>query len=613
MSEALLRIVSGFRVFWLDPATAKMIPAVRGGDGPDEGAAPEVPANFDGLNDDDLRDLHGKLQARYEAEKGEAKTRAQVETLKAYREAQARIVTELTGRAQEAADVATALETLAETPQLPDPEAPADPEDPEEPKPEEPEAPAEPAAPTPEAQLTQAIAAALAKALTPEGIAAERAPQTPAEKAPAVAKKPATAMTAAAGQSVIPFGEEVDLARIGEIVDNIKGRMGGEREEVKAKIASIPSYEEMHIPVLSTSNSTEQNDALIHEAVLAHQARRYARMGKTPTPAMTAAICDPLDIIREIPDYVSQDDPFASIFPSRPISRLGFQFSQAIALSAVSDGVQAGWDDADQASVDPDDSSTWKPVFDIVCESPCTVRADAASAGARFDVTTEMSSPERIRDVMSKLTAARIRARTLQMLGKVDALSLQWTRTGDYSLFPDTVYAVNDVLARTTYPERLNIEDYTLVLPWGFGLYLVTDIQGKEFLNSADFEAGKAEVIAELQRILGVDVVELRDNTGSNGGFAALPAVATPAALNDTPCVWDLRLLHTPSGLYGSTGLVDTGILSSPDLARMNKRQWFQEEFALLTKHGSPPWSKITLTSAASGSRAAASTKLACA
>jgi hypothetical protein len=601
----ILIVIEGFRAFWLDPHTARVIPLVRGGDGPlpAEDAPPEIPSDFTALADDDLRSLHAKLEERFTAEKADAKTKAQVDALKAYREAQGRIVAEVTRRQTEAAEVTEALKALDTSVDLPPEEEPAPADDAA-----DKDKPAEdaPAAPAPEA---------MAAALTADGIAAARAPQTAAEQAPVAHARPRMAMTAAAGQQVVPFGQEVDLDRIGAIVDKIKYDLKPNgRENVKAFVASVGGYEDMGselgTAILSTANGAQRNDALIREAVEAHMARRAERMGRQPK-AQTAAICDPLDIIREIPDYVSQADPISSVFPSRPISRLGFNYTPAIALSAVEGGVFVDWDDTDQDGVDPTDESTWKPVYDATCGSPCEVTAVASGAALRFDVTTEMSNPERVRDIMSKLTAARIRARTNSLLTKIDTLSIQWTRTGDYSLFPDSVYAINDALTRMQYPERLDAEDYTLIAPPGYGNYLVIDVMGKEFLGSEEYAATKQRLLSHLSDVCdGIEVVEMRDEPGTL--YPALPAIATPTALSDNPCAWPLRLVHTPSAIYGSTGVIETGIESSPSLARMNKRQWFQEEWTLLTKHGAPQWAKITLTSAASGSRAAASTKLAC-
>ncbi len=604
----ILIVIDGFRRFWLDVERVKLVPYVAGGDGPvDEGAAaPEVPADFTGLSDDDLAGLHGELEAKYSAERPAAQTKAQIDKLRGYREAQARIADEVKRRIAEKAENAEALKALDETTPLPE-DAPAD-GDPAAPA-ETLETPAEPAAPSDApAPAPEAIAASL----TADGVAGARKAQTAAEKAPAPAKtRPRAPMQAAASQTVVPYQQEVTLGDIGRIADKVKSDLRPVREVVRAYVASVPAFEDMGDigqELLSTANGAQRNDALIREAVEAFNARRAERLGR---PAVkTAAICDPLDIIREIPDYVSQADPLSGAFPSRGITRLGFNFTPAVSLAAVAEGTQFGWDDTDQASVDPTDPDTWKPCLDATCPSPCTITAVASTGCLTFDVTTEMSNPERIRDLMSKLTALRIRDRTIGLLDLMDGLSVDFTHTGDYSLMPDAIYAIGKVLPRLVYAERLDAEDYTLFLPPGFAESLVIDINGKEFATSEELGQQAAAAARHIGDVFGLEVIRLRDETDAL--FDALPAVATPTALDDGPCAWPLRLIHTPSALYGSTGVIDTGIQSDPQLARQNKRQWFQEEFVLLTKHGSPPWAKITLTSASSGSRAAASTKLTC-
>lgn len=604
----ILIVIDGFRRFWLDVERVKLVPYIAGGEGPVGSApeTPEVPANFDGLSDEDLTDLHGRLEAKFTAERPDAATKAQIDQLKGYREAQKRIADEVTRRRAEVAENAEALKALDETVGLPGDEPdPEDAETPAEPAetPAEPATPADAAAPAPEA---------IAASLTAGGVAGARQPQTAAEKAPAPAKtRPRAPMQAAASQTVVPYQQEVTLGDIGRIADKVKSDLRPVREVVRAYVASVPAFEDMGDlgqELLSTANGAQRNDALIREAVEAFQARRAERLGR---PAVkTAAICDPLDIIREIPDYVSQADPLSGAFPSRGMTRLGFNFTPAVSLAAVAAGTQFGWDDTDQASVDPTDPDTWKPCLDATCPSPCTITAVASTGCLTFDVTTEMSNPERIRDLMSKLTALRIRDRTIGLLDLIDGLSVDFTKTGSYSLLPDTIYAIGKVLPRLLYAERLDAEDYTLFLPPGFAESLVIDKNGKEFADSAELSQQADAAARSLGALFGLEVIRLRDETDAL--FDALPAVATPTALDDGPCAWPLRLVHTPSALYGSTGVIDTGVQSDPQLARQNKRQWFQEEFVLLTKHGSPPWAKITLTSASSGSRAAASTKLTC-
>lgn len=556
----------------------------------------QVPDTFEGLSEDDLRELHGRLQSRFEEERSAATTRAHADALRGYRQAQERIKAELENRQREAADVASALSELDEPIGLPDPAAPGEPEKPKAEGGVEGEGEAKPdAAAKPDATVPLPQAAA---------IAAARQQQTPAEQQPEPARAK-VAMTAAAGQNIERFGNEISLARIGQAADSVKDAMKRADGETRAYIASLPGYEStpgLGVPILSDNNSVSENDRLIREAVEAHMARRAEWMG-LPAPR-TAAICLPLDIIREVPDYTTDADPLGDALPQRPAGRLGFTFTPAITLAELASGVQAGWNDVNQAAVNPANQATWKPCVDIACPTPTTVTAEAVTACVTFDVSTEMSNPERVRDILLKLSAMRTRVRTIRLLNLITGLSVNYTDTGDYGTWPAVVDDTERILERAVYAERLERSDYTLFLPPGLVAAIISDLQGKAYLAQQEYAEGQAEVLARLRSTFGVDVVDLMDEV--TAPFAALPAVgaANAVQLPAHPASFKLRFVHVPSALYFSTGEMETGIQSDPQLARQNKRQWFSEEYVGLTKHGAPPWFQLTLTTCPSGARA---------
>src|SRR6185436_9081746 len=121
--------------------------------------------------------------------------------------------------------------------------------------------------------------------------------------------------------------------------------------ETRSIVASIRPYSEMaefasgDVPLLGTG-SPEQNSAWMRET---REAFLAAMRGET-LDARMAAICEPLDILRDIPDAFNTAEPVRAIFPSRPASRLGFQYFRSVGLANVIGAVNL-WDETDQAAV----------------------------------------------------------------------------------------------------------------------------------------------------------------------------------------------------------------------------------------------------------------------
>ena len=166
-------------------------------------------------------------------------------------------------------------------------------------------------------------------------------------------------------------------AELGVAIDRAKRGTPGQ-----TMLASIPSFETDpdDLPMLlSERNGATVNDELIREAVQDWGDRVHGRE-PIQASARQGAICQPYDIIREIPDAFVTDTPVADIFPSRPAGRGGFQFTPSGTLSDVVGAVDI-WTEADQAAVNPASSATWKPCVDYDCPDtrpPCSRRSRSA-------------------------------------------------------------------------------------------------------------------------------------------------------------------------------------------------------------------------------------------
>ena len=409
-------------------------------------------------------------------------------------------------------------------------------------------------------------------------------------------ERPKVAYIAGAGQSAFAQGVELDSQMLADAWESRRTsiRPGAEGGIARAVVANLPGFEQtkdLGVELLSRSNTVERNDALIAEAVEAWEAKQAG----AEVPAHMAAICDPLDIIRDIPEDGNNSTPFSDLFPSRPMSRLGFTYTPASALSVAASGVNV-WTESDQGSVDETDPSTWKPAVHIECSSPTEVKAEELVTAVTVDNSTEMSSPEKVREFMAKLATARAREREQYLIGKFDGEAAAYTYGAaggtDEGTFIQTMRAILGLLPVLTYGERLNEQTYTGVLEPHFVNKLKLDAYAVGEKEAAE------DPVGFIERETGVRFVTLRD-------FATTPSWTTGAsgAIADFADADVIRMVPAGHYIYGATGEQSTGWQTDPQLARQNRMQAFSSEWLLMAKHGVAPSVKLTLTSAASGVR----------
>ena len=299
-----------------------------------------------------------------------------------------------------------------------------------------------------------------------------------------------------------------------------------------------------------------------------------------------------------IPEVGTDETPFASAFPSRPVGRLGFQFTQPASIASTNGAITV-WTESNQNSVDPADSSTWKPCVNIACSSPTEVKAEELVTCATVDSSTQMSSPERVAEFMHLLGVQRSRRREQYLLGKFDATASAYTFAGTYGALPSLIQAVATLLPQLLYVEREDVANYDLVLEPGHFAKLSYDETNKAYTDPADVKAALASA-------LGLNVIVLRDFKAASP-FQTPPtpggASATLAEIPDTNVV---RIVPSGAYIYGSTGEESTGWQTDPQLARQNRQQAFSAEWLMLAKHGGSPAATISVTAVGNGSRPAA-------
>lgn len=420
--------------------------------------------------------------------------------------------------------------------------------------------------------------------------------------APSVPAKAVVAYTAGAGQRAFSQGQDLtwdSLARAWDSCRNL--RPGTDGAQAQAVVAGLPAFEDtegLGVELLTVGNGVEKNDRLIADSVDVWRLRRTGQ----EIPAHVAAICEPLDIIREIPSCGETDTPFTDIFPQRPIGRLGFTFTRGSSAAAVDGAITLIDIDDFEAQLDEGDVETWKPCIPINCATPATVTAEELVTCVSVQTSTEMSSPERVQEFMHKLRVQRARRREQIQLARFDVTASGYNFSGHngYGSLPSLVEAVETLMPQLAYPERLDETDWDIVFEPGFINKLTIDRHN--VCNPVDIAAARAETESWLRTYLGRPLVFLRDFKGTSP-FQAIPAANSEVNLAALPATDRIRLVPAGAYIYGSTGEEATGWQTDPQLVRQNRKQAFTAEYFLLAKHGCHPAAYIDLTSVPDGGR----------
>lgn len=583
---------------------------VRGGDG-ELPAIPAVPENFDELDEDALRALHADLAKAYEARREGARTAAQADELGQIREAQGRIKSAIEGLHATAARIE---ETDATDVALPDAPSANTPPAPGVTVPDSPAAldgaPLAPVDPT----ATPAGAVAAVNTLGAGDFAGDGAPPPAAVRQAVVASLQAGADARSFGR-----GDEITLDDLGRVFTEgfASAEPGRTGRQVKAYLASIPGFAEMGgidtEAMLGRHQSVDRNTEMIHEAVSSYMARLPEQYGGRPNAAV-AAICDPPEIIRTIPDCVTDAEPFASSLPGRAAGRLSFQFMPSAALAEVTSGVTI-WDEADQAAVDPTSQGTWKPCVLVTCPDIDEVVAEAVTACLLFDNTTEISSPERVQDFMRKIAAAKARAKEDRLLTIASTFTHRYRHVGQYGAVPSTIQAVLTTLEQGWATNRLDEATlYNFYVPKELISAWVIDLVGQAFLQDAGVIRDVVGFIEGAARGAGknVRVIPLLDRSIT----PTLPLIGGAAEeyleSGLKAGAFETYLIPPEGAIYFTTGEMNVGVERSPELNRMNRAQWFAEEYVGLAKHGCQPWYRLQLDVCENGTRAALTTPWTC-
>lgn len=370
------------------------------------------------------------------------------------------------------------------------------------------------------------------------------------------------------------FGSPIDARGFGQAGASVMPT--GARNIVAATvIASLPGYEDFShvdgVEVLSNARGVSDNDRIIREAIESRSSGKVA----------TAALCAPLEIIRDIPVCGTEATPFRDAFVKVPMSRGGWTYTPGVNPQA------AIWTEADQAAVDPDDSATWKPCNTLTCTPTATVKADEVVGCISFDDTLEWSSPELVAQAWGRTRVDMVRKSEIGLMRRFDAEALAAggaftaTNTATYASGPFLKESITEALNSILYTIRESGSDYVIALTDTFVRHLKANSSGQQFGDCT------ADVLACLSDLTGNEVVEVLDVSGAGADVA--PASGVPGVVSAITVAADsfrVRLIPRSSMIVGVTGVEEYGVERSPELRRQNRGQMFGKEYFALARPG---------------------------
>lgn len=581
------------------PETPAADDAAVGSENPDA-----RPPDYSDLNDARLRASHTKLQEQFEKIKAKPTTPEALDEARRIRTEQGQIAAEMRKRADAARQLQEEMAGL-DTEDVSLPSAEGDQGD------DEPEVTAGDAPAAPAVSQTPAVAAS-AEAPSAAEVVAARGSQPPAPKTAAAPKRAPWMAATAASDGSVAFGAQIELADLGSEIN----RMARTRSRHKTIMASLPAFDGSSGELLSDRNGPITNDGLIAEAVTAWEVRSGLRAAPA---ARTAAICEPLDIIREIPNPGrSKETPFGSSLPFRGAGRLGFQFTRAMQISEMN-GATSIWTEADQDAIDPTDEATWKAVVCVDCGTPVSTTAEELTWGLCYEESTDLSAPERVADALDALMTLEKRVREAYLLRRFDQLGSGATYLApSIGALPDLIEIITRRLEAAAYTERLELPGATVWLPPALVSALRIDRVRKGFA----VERTAGDVIAEFKAGLpdGVNVIELRDISDNLHADGDIPHESVNWAANDAlaaPGAAPTALAHELCGRFRirwgwpqafiaySTGMTNFGVLRDAALIRQNKAIQFGREWLGLDKHGTQASGYVDAVLSISGIRGA--------
>jgi hypothetical protein len=323
--------------------------------------------------------------------------------------------------------------------------------------------------------------------------------------------------------------------------------------------------------------------------------------------AMLAALCGPGELSRDVNVCCTSERPLASAFPSPIMVGMGVhEFFRGLSLNDVygagGDLANLGgvgiWDQTDQAAVDPTDPSTWKECAVLPdCQQELCVNTYFLYRCLKVGIDDQLSRPQYIDAIASVMECLLARIAETAILEGIDGWSYDRVvpAVTGYGALHEMIYAIERTLAWATGQSRMDRTGYTAIVPEPLISALRAD---------ALFAGEDPDTVGEMLMNLGVDILVTPDWGAEGNAFPPLPpspypggpvdpgaGTAIPALLTS----YTVRLVPLDDFQWGSVGVEDFGLDTSPELKRQNCAMFFGETAEIFYKTGCRPSFSLTM------------------
>jgi hypothetical protein len=314
-----------------------------------------------------------------------------------------------------------------------------------------------------------------------------------------------------------------------------------------------------------------------------------------------AAFCGPAEVIYTIPDCVDDSRSVRGLFRRVPAKRGQLEFFRTLGLADVEglDGIAEEWTDTDQDNVVEGTFSTYKKCARITCIPTVKTQLNRLYSCVKVEILMDYGSPEIVQMWLKLISAAHARAAEERLLKTIKEKSIQLTWAGNYGSTPSLAAALIHLSAIGKFNGRLRGGRYIALVPEGM-------LDKMEGIDGAATGFGNYTSLRELLGRAGIGLDTLMDSADKatdmpaayTTAFAAPggPAVALAPAAVYGPETYGVHLITPSDGFFFELPMINTGLVSSPELARQNCKQLFMETFEGLDKNGCSPWYHILAT-----------------
>lgn len=427
-------------------------------------------------------------------------------------------------------------------------------------------------------------------------------------EAAVAAKAPLVAALGAFSSGQERSGDEMSAAQAAQLLHSQASRhvLSGGRTYL---------FRRDHLAPLTASLGVERlaGNQPVDQRVVARQAEH--------ADALIAAFCGPAELNRDQRVIANTNRPIAqALAQANPPVAIGIgahEFFRAVGLADLYAHYTANpsasrglgiWTRTNQAAIDTANPATWKGVFTLPnCPSTVTVTAYFLWRALRVSIEDQMSRPQYVDNMTTLMEAMLARTAEGALLQTFDAWSFQRTvpNVPGYGALQQMVWGINHAIEWAASGARINRQEYDLIVPSA----ALTALRLDAIFAGED----PASVERTLLNEIGGRIVVTSDFGAEGNPMLPMPVQPHPdaphggngTALPPMPNTWTIRLLPISDFSWGSTGVVDYGLETSPELRRQNAAMYFGESAEICYKTGARPSFTLTFEGVvANGARA---------